>query len=102
MNRRYRNLGMVLTLLAIAVPASAAPVRSEHVTGGTLQLNWENGFGVSNKMKPLTLVASDPGFANPGESLGHALNGGGQQEVATEFDDIGCRRVLTQDEGPLT
>ena len=65
MNRRYRNLGMVLTLLAIAVPASAAPVRSEHVTGGTLQLNWENGFGVSNKMKPLTLVASDPGFANP-------------------------------------
>ncbi len=65
MKHRYRELGLLLALLVIAAPSSAAPVRSEHVTGGNLDLSWANGFGVSNKMKPLTLTASDPGFANP-------------------------------------
>ena len=65
MNPRYGVIGMALALLLTTGQAMAAPVRAEHVTLGNLDLNWENGFGVSNKMKPLTLTVSDPGFANP-------------------------------------
>ncbi|HEY2955406.1 MAG TPA: hypothetical protein VGK89_09195 [Candidatus Eisenbacteria bacterium] len=45
----------------MAVP----PAREEHVTGGQLDLVWQNGFMVSANMKPLTLLPSDPGYANP-------------------------------------
>jgi len=54
----------LLALLMPAVPA-AAGVLEEHVTGGNLDLQWLNGFGVSNNLQPLTLSPGDPAFANP-------------------------------------
>jgi len=51
--------------ILVAVAALAAPMREEHVTGGQLDLVWQNGYFVSANMKPLTLVPSDPGYANP-------------------------------------
>jgi hypothetical protein len=58
-------LPLALVFFTAATAASAAVVREEHVTGGNLDLVWSAGFGVSNKMKPLTLSPSDSGYANP-------------------------------------
>ena len=55
----------VASLAAYATLASAATIREEHVTGGALDLIWDPGFGVSNTMKPLTLLPSDAGYVNP-------------------------------------
>jgi hypothetical protein len=54
----------LLSSSLLAATALASPVREEHVTGGALDLVWQNGFGVSAGMKPVTLAPSDPGYAN--------------------------------------
>ena len=51
--------------LLVTAAAFAAPVREEHVTGGQLDLVWQNGFFVSANMKPLTLAPADPAYLNP-------------------------------------
>ena len=59
---------VLVTMMAgvlCAASATAAPVREEHVTGGALELQWQNGFGVSANMQPATLSAGHPAFANP-------------------------------------
>ena len=56
---------LALALLASTSATANAAVREEHVTGGVLDLVWAPGFGVSNTMKPLTLLPSDPAYANP-------------------------------------
>jgi hypothetical protein len=56
---------LALAFALFAVPASAAPTLEEHVTGGVLDLVWSPGFGVSNTMRPLTLLPSDPAYPNP-------------------------------------
>jgi hypothetical protein len=66
---RLRSFVLALVLVA----ASAAFVgadrfdffREEHVTDGRLDLVWEPGFGLSNRMQPLTLAPEHPAYANP-------------------------------------
>jgi len=63
--------GLVLALAAgtsaagTSVRAASGVIKEEHVTLGNLDLQWTNGFGVSNNMQPLTLAPSDPAYANP-------------------------------------
>lgn len=57
-----------VSLLAVALMAGvtfAGAVVEEHVTGGTLDLEWFPGFGLSNKMQPATLDPADPAYTNP-------------------------------------
>ena len=61
--RRFTTL--VLALAFTATASSAAPLREEHVTNGSLDLVWAPGFGVSNNMKPLALTPDNPAYANP-------------------------------------
>jgi len=56
-------LGLALGA-ALSTPARAA-VREEHVTGGVLDLVWNPGLGLSNRLQPLTLAPGDAGYANP-------------------------------------
>jgi hypothetical protein len=51
-------------------------LKEEHVTGGVLDQGWENGFGVSNNLTPLTLTPSDPAYTNPSgdHTVGVATN----------------------------
>jgi hypothetical protein len=51
--------------LAVSAVAMAVPVAEEHVTGGSLDLPWANGFGVSAHLVPLTLGPADDGYVNP-------------------------------------
>ena len=67
-----RNVSLLYGTLATAciavVPALASPIaiiEQEHVTGGVLDLAWENGFGVSNNMRPVTLTSDNPAYMNP-------------------------------------
>jgi len=74
--------------------ASAAEILSEHVTGGTLDLNWVRGFDVQNKMFPKTLDPADPAYANPS----------GDHTVAvaqTSIPDSGGIIVTSVDPGAL-
>ena len=63
---RARLLGLTL-LLTLASPAAAGPgiVLEEHVTGGSLDLAWWNGFGLSNNLQPVTISAGHPAYPNP-------------------------------------
>jgi hypothetical protein len=45
--------------------------KQEHVTNGTLDLTWVNGFGVSNNMQPATLDPTHLAYANP--SMDHTV-----------------------------
>ena len=58
---------LTTTLLAAASPGATHSLVTfeEHVTGGTLDQAWDNGFGVSNTMQPATLAPDDPAYANP-------------------------------------
>jgi hypothetical protein len=62
---RIRILLLALAVTLVPAIASAAAVLQEHVTGGSLDLGWLNGFGVSNNLQPLTLSPADPAYANP-------------------------------------
>jgi len=56
-------LGLALGA-ALSTPARSA-VREEHVTGGALDLVWNPGLGLSNRLQPLTLGPADAGYNNP-------------------------------------
>lgn len=58
-------LGSSLVLILSASVAAAVPIRTEHVTGGNLDLTWTFGFATPNNMYGKTLDASDPAYANP-------------------------------------
>ena len=58
-------LGLALLLTLAPATASALGVLEEHVTGGSLDLAWWNGFGVSNNLQPLTITAGHPAYPNP-------------------------------------
>lgn len=62
-----RTLTLALALVVTLAPArpAAAGVLEEHVTGGNLDLGWQNGFGVSNNLQPLTISSGHPAFPNP-------------------------------------
>ncbi len=66
------------TVLGATAPGArhALSIAEEHVTGGVLDLAWDNGFGVSNNMEPLTLDPADPAYANPSgdHTVGSATN----------------------------
>jgi hypothetical protein len=64
-HHRPGALGLVLALLVTLASAASAGVLEEHVTGGTLDLGWLNGFGVSNNLQPLTISAGHPAYPNP-------------------------------------
>jgi hypothetical protein len=67
MATRFGILALVLTM-GIATAShgvAAAGVLEEHVTGGALDLQWLNGFGVSNNLQPLTIASGHPAFPNP-------------------------------------
>ena len=76
--------GLAFMFVCAALPAAAAPavikpdvgVREEHVTGGVLDLVWDPGFGLSNRMQPLALLPTDPAWANPSgdHTVGVATN----------------------------
>ena len=55
----------VAGILVIPTLAAATLYRAEHVTGGNLDLVWAPGFGVTATAQPLTLLPTDPAFANP-------------------------------------
>ena len=59
------RIGLASITLIFAAAAIAAPAREEHVTGGQLDLAWQNGYFVSANMKPVTLVPGDAAYANP-------------------------------------
>jgi hypothetical protein len=64
--KMLRRFTFTVLFLALAhTVASAAPVRQEHVTNGSLDLVWAPGFGISNNMKPLTLTPDSAAYANP-------------------------------------
>ncbi|TMQ53665.1 MAG: hypothetical protein E6K73_00955 [Candidatus Eisenbacteria bacterium] len=65
--KTLRRFTTPVLALALAASASAAPLRQEHVTNGSLDLVWAPGFGVSNNMKPLTLTIGpdSAGYDNP-------------------------------------
>lgn len=71
MNHATRSRTLVLTALLIAVTACTAfaveaPVLTERVTGGNLDLVWVPGFNTPvRNMQALTLDPSDPAYANP-------------------------------------
>lgn len=54
----------LMALVTVSI-AGAAPYRAERVTGGVLDLAWQNGFDTSNNMQPLTLDALHPAYNNP-------------------------------------
>jgi hypothetical protein len=58
-------LAAALGALLVASIAAAAPYRAERVTGGVLDLAWQNGFNTSNNMQPATLDAAHPAYNNP-------------------------------------
>jgi hypothetical protein len=58
-------LAAALAALTLSSVAGAAPYRAERVTGGALDLAWQNGFNTSNTMLPLTLDAAHPAYGNP-------------------------------------
>ena len=63
----------------VATPGDASDptsLKEEHVTGGVLDLSWENGFGVSNNLVPLTLAPDHPAYVNPSgdHTVGVATN----------------------------
>lgn len=60
---RIVTLALFVTLSP--APPAAAGVLEEHVTGGSLDLGWLNGFGVSASMQPLTISSGHPAFPNP-------------------------------------
>jgi len=62
---RLCALMLVLASLTIPAAARAAGTLEEHVTGGTLDLAWWNGFGISNQLQPLTVSAGHPAYPNP-------------------------------------
>jgi hypothetical protein len=57
--------GISAGVMLFTSAAFAVPVAQEHVTGGTLDLNWVAGFGVSNKMEAATLLPGHPAYNNP-------------------------------------
>src|SRR4051794_22003397 len=69
---------VVASMLSFVSVAGAVPgaVKEEHVTGGLLDLGWDPGFGLSNRLQPLTLLPSDPAYANPSgdHTVGVATN----------------------------
>lgn len=64
MNHAPRYLAALLAV-TLAVPAAAAPYKTERVTGGTLDQVWINGGDLSNNMQAATLAPSHPAYANP-------------------------------------
>jgi hypothetical protein len=81
---KLANSGLAFMLLCAALPAGASPavirpdvgVREEHCTNGALDLVWDPGFGLSNRLQPLSLLPSDPAYANPSgdHTVGVATN----------------------------
>uniref|UniRef100_A0A832I8T5 LamG domain-containing protein n=1 Tax=Eiseniibacteriota bacterium TaxID=2212470 RepID=A0A832I8T5_UNCEI len=69
-------LAAALGALVFTSVAGAAPYRMERVTGGLLDLAWQNGYNTSNSMQPLTLDASHPAYNNPSgdHTVGVATN----------------------------
>ena len=73
-------VGALATLLLVASSGLAADpiaiIKQEHVTNGSLDLSWHNGFGVSNNLKPVTLAPDHPAYANPSgdHTVGSATN----------------------------
>lgn len=65
---RLRLLAFALVLAAAATSVAGGSsffFKEEHVTGGALDLVWDPGFGLSNRMQPLTLTPEHPAYANP-------------------------------------
>ena len=56
---------LVAALAALASPAGAVNVLEEHANGGTLQQNWQPGFGVGRVPFGMVMPSSDPAFTNP-------------------------------------
>ncbi len=65
MNLPRRLFATLAASLLAATAVTAAPVLEERVTGGSLDLPWLNGFGVSASLQPLTLAPGHPAYANP-------------------------------------
>jgi hypothetical protein len=101
MNHATRSCILVVAAVLLgwtARPASAAeaPVLSEHVTGGNLDLVWVPGFNTPvRNMQALTLDAADPAYANPSgdHTVGLAVN---------TVPDSGGIILTCTDPGPFT
>jgi hypothetical protein len=55
----------LLLAMVLSSTMATAAVREEHVTGGSLDLVWAPGFGVTANMRALTLDPSHPAYNNP-------------------------------------
>lgn len=73
-----RVLLLASVVLALTAPAThAAPVFSEHVTGGQLDLVWIPGFFTPQRqLQPLTLDPGHPAYSNPSgdHTVAEAIN----------------------------
>jgi hypothetical protein len=65
MHLAKKSLVLLAGLMMMATAAFATPVAEERVTGGTLDLVWAPGFGVSANMQALTLDPGHPAYDNP-------------------------------------
>ena len=89
------GLAIALAVTA-ALAAPTAIIEQEHVTNGALDLAWENGFGVSNNMQPLTLAPDSPAYANPSgdHTVASATNSAAPDSggiILTAVDPMGAK-----------